>query len=379
MSTTREKHTQASAPHLVCTRCGRPAPEGEQTPACVCGGLFELDFTPPAWDPALIDRSEWSLFRYRAFMAVEDDVWRTVTMGEGMSPVVPMDPDGRVLLKMDYIMPTLSFKDRGAATLVAHMKAIGVKRCVQDSSGNAGNAVAAYAARAGIECEIYVPEGTSPKKITMIESHGAIVHVVPGTRDHCAEVCRRRVADEGLYYANHVYNPYFYEGTKTYVYEVLEQLGRIPAHLIVPVGNGTLFIGVVKALEHLVDSGAIDRFPHVIALQSERCAPLFKARLEGSPEPARITPEPTMAEGIAIGVPMRGREILEMMKRHDIDVVTAPEDAILTARHDLARRGIYCEHTTAANLAALRAWEAGHGPLDDVLVTMCGAGIKSDH
>lgn len=223
---------------FICTKCGKRTPVTTMQPTCECGGLFELDFTPEAWDLELIDDKEWSQFRYRRFMALEGDAWRDVTLGEGRTPIVRFDDD--VLLKMDYMMPTLSFKDRGAATLVAHMKAIGVKSCVQDSSGNAGNAVAAYAARAGIKCEIFVPEGTSPSKIRMIESHGAKVNVVPGTRDHCADVCRAKVRDEGAYYANHVYNPFFYEGMKAYIYETLEQLGRIPAHIVVPVGNGTL-------------------------------------------------------------------------------------------------------------------------------------------
>ena len=213
---------------FICTKCGKHTPVTTMQPTCECGGLFELDFTPEAWDPELIDDKEWSQFRYRRFMALEGDAWRDVTLGEGRTPIVRFDDD--VLFKMDYMMPTLSFKDRGAATLVAHMKAIGVKSCVQDSSGNAGNAVAAYAARAGIKCEIFVPEGTSPSKIRMIESHGAKVNVVPGTRDHCADVCRAKVRDEGAYYANHVYNPFFYEGMKAYIYETLEQLGRIPAH-----------------------------------------------------------------------------------------------------------------------------------------------------
>lgn len=130
-------------------------------------------------------------------MAVDGDAWQSVSLGEGMTPLVELEPG--LYVKVDYAMPTLSFKDRGAATLVAHMKAIGVKSCVQDSSGNAGNAVAAYCARAGIQCEIYVPEGTSPKKITMIEAHGAKVHVIPGSRDHCADVCRAKIARAGLY------------------------------------------------------------------------------------------------------------------------------------------------------------------------------------
>ncbi len=363
--------------HYVCTHCGKRTPTDTLTPHCECGGLFELDFEPPKWDEARIHKDTWNLFRYRDFLAVDDAVWPSVTMGEGMTPIIEYDES--VYFKMDYAMPTLSFKDRGAATLVSHMKAIGVQKCVQDSSGNAGNAVAAYCARAGIECEIFVPEGTSPKKIDMIRAHGATATVVPGNRDHCADVCRAKVRDEGVYYANHVYNPYFYEGMKTYVYETLEQLGRIPRHIVVPVGNGTLFIGVVKALEHLQASGVITEFPTIIALQSQLCDPLYQAVLQKAPEPARITPEPTLAEGIAIGVPMRGRELLDMTYRHDIRFVTAPEDQILKVRADIARRGIYCEHTTAANYAAYLEYVRLYGPTPDALVTMCGAGIKSDH
>ena len=363
--------------NLICTRCGRKEAVTTRAAHCTCGGLWNLEADLPAFDLSGVDTHEWSLFRYRKFMALEDESWRAVTMGEGMTPVVRLDED--VLLKMDYFMPTLSFKDRGAAVLIAHCKSIGVDQVVQDSSGNAGNAVAAYCAKAGIACEIFVPEGTSPKKIDMIRAHGAVCTVVPGSRDHCADVCRAKVEQEGVYYANHVYNPFFYEGTKTYIYEVFEQLGRIPANIVIPVGNGTLFIGAVKALEHLVASGAIERFPNIIALQSELCDPLYRARTAGDTKPALVTPQPTLAEGIAIGVPMRGEEILGMMARHDIKVVTAPEDKILEARAAIARRGIYCEHTTAANYAAYLHYCELYGPTPDTLITMCGAGIKSDH
>lgn len=360
-----------------CTRCGATAPVDTRASHCSCGGLWQLDYTPPAFDLDLIDRSVWGLFRYRRFLPLTGDTWRDVTLGEGMTPLVPLDQD--VLLKMDYYMPTLSFKDRGAAVLVAHMKSIGVEAAVQDSSGNAGNSVAAYCGRCGIACDIYVPEGTSPGKIAMIQAHGATAHVVPGSRDHCADVCRAQVEQEGKYYANHVYNPFFYQGTKTYLYEVYEQLGRIPAHLFVPLGNGTLFLGVVLALEELLAAGCIDHFPKVIAIQSERCDPFVKAAAVHSPDPAPVTPTPTMAEGISIGVPMRGREILEAIYRYDMDLITAPEDRILEARSYLARRGIYCEHTTAANLAAYWHYCDTHGRTPDSLLTMCGAGLKSDH
>ena len=166
---------------------------------------------------------------------------------------------------------------------------------------------------------------------------------------------------------------------KAYIYETFEQLKRIPENIVIPVGNGTLFIGAIKALEHLVKSNAIDHFPNVIALQSEFCDPLYQAQQQGLDYPATITPRSTMAEGIAIGQPMRGKEILDMIARHRIKVVTAPEDLILQCRHEIARRGIYCEHTAAANYAAYRHYCELYGPTPDTLITMCGAGIKSDH
>lgn len=362
---------------FVCSVCGKRESVATRKPKCGCGGLWTLDFTPPKFDLAEVDRDEWSQFRYRKFMALEGETWRGISLGEGMTPVVRLDEN--VLLKMDYMMPTLSFKDRGAAVLVAHAKAIGVEKVVQDSSGNAGNAVAAYCARAGIGCEIFVPEGTSPKKIDMIRAHGATCTVVPGSRDHCADVCRAKVETEGLYYANHVYNPFFYEGTKTYIYEVYEQLHRIPANLVIPVGNGTLFLGAMKALEELLAAGRIEIFPQIIALQSEKCDPLLQAAAQGRDDPAPVKPMPTLAEGIAIGQPMRGAEILAYARKHSVRFVHAPEDRILEARAFLARQGVYVEHTTAANYAAYLRYCELYGPTPDTLITMCGAGLKSDH
>ena len=317
------------------------------------------------------------MFRYRRFMALEGESWKTITLGEGMTPVVPLDKN--VLLKMDYFMPTLSFKDRGAAVLIAHCKAIGVDKVVQDSSGNAGNSVAAYCARAGIACQIFVPEGTSPKKIGMIRAHGAQCTVVPGSRDHCADVCRETVGKDGVYYANHVYNPFFYEGTKTYLYEVYEQLGRLPENIVIPVGNGTLFLGVMHGLDELIAAGLVDKAPQIIALQTETCDPLLQAAEQGLEHPADICPTPTIAEGIAIGKPMRGGEILAYARKYGVRFVHAPEDEILPAREALAKQGIYCEHTTAANYAAYLNYCRLYGDTPDTLITMCGAGLKSEH
>lgn len=361
----------------VCSKCGNKVDVTELTPRCSCNGLWKLDYKPPKFDLNLIDKSVWGIFRYRAFMPLLDDAWKDITLGEGMTPIVKFDEN--LMLKMDYFMPTLSFKDRGAAVLLAHCKSIGVKSVVQDSSGNAGNSVAAYAARAGIDCEIFVPEGTSKNKIEMIKAHGSKVNVIEGNRDHCADVCRKSVFEEGKYYANHVYNPFFYEGTKTYIYEVYEQLGRIPKNIFVPLGNGTLFIGVVKALEELLESGIINKMPNIIAIQSENCAPFKEAVLINSKVPVKVDIKPTLAEGIAIGAPMRGEEILDYIYKYNIKVITVLEDSIIDARSTLARRGIYCEHTTAANYAAYLRYCEIYGKTEDSLIPICGAGLKSDH
>ena len=361
----------------ICSKCAATEEVTTRKAKCDCGGLWKLDYKPPKFELSLVDHDTWSIFRYRAFMPLEGAHWQEISLGEGLTPVVQFSED--VLLKMDYLMPTLSFKDRGAAVLIAHCKAIGVDSVVQDSSGNAGNSVAAYCAKAGIGCEIFVPEGTSPQKINMIKSHNAKVNVVPGTRDNCADVCRAKVETEGKYYANHVYNPFFYEGTKTYIYEVYEQMNRIPGNLFVPLGNGTLFIGIVKALEELLESAVIDKMPNIIAVQSEHCDPLAKAAITGEKHPARITPRPTMAEGIAVGVPTRGEEILEYTYKYKIKIITAPENRILEARSALAAKGIYCEHTTAATYAAYLKYCELNGRTSDCLIPMCGAGLKSDH
>ncbi len=361
----------------ICSKCSIKTDITTKKVQCDCGGLWKLDYKPPKFDLSLVDRDTWNIFRYRAFMPLRGEHWRQISLGEGMTPVIQFNK--YVMLKMDYFMPTLSFKDRGASVLISHCKEIGVHSVVQDSSGNAGNSVAAYCAKAGIDCEIFVPEGTSPKKINMIKSHNAQVNIVPGTRDNCANVCREKVGIEGKYYASHVYNPFFYEGTKTYIYEVYEQLHRIPENIFVPLGNGTLFIGILKGLKELLDSGVIKKMPNIIAVQSEYCDPFAKAVITKEKYPAKVTPKPTMAEGIAIGMPMRGEEILEYTYKYNIEIITAPENRIMEARIALASKGIYCENTTAATYAAYLKYCESNGELSDCLIPMCGAGLKSDH
>ena len=114
---------------FICSKCRHEEELSTRKPRCDCGGLWKLNFTPPKFDEALIDKATWNIFRYRKFMPLIDDSWKAVTLGEGMTPIIRFNDD--VLLKMDYFMPTLSFKDRGAAVLVAHCKSIGVDAVIR--------------------------------------------------------------------------------------------------------------------------------------------------------------------------------------------------------------------------------------------------------
>lgn len=356
--------------NFICTKCSQTVSLDTLKPKCECGGLYKLHSTAPKFDINLVDKNEFSIFRYRKFMAINSDDYKNITMGEGLTSSVKFKD--KLYLKLDYAMPTLSFKDRGAAVLMQHIKNIGVKKVIQDSSGNAGNSVAAYAARAGIECEIFVPKGTSPKKINMIKSHGANVVEYNGTRDETADACRKKAFEENLYYANHVYNPIFYEGTKTYIYEIYEQLSTIPENIFIPVGNGTLLLGSVIALNELFDGGYIKKLPNIFIVQSQNCAPLYYRN-------ETIIPKPTEAEGIAIGKPMRKDELLNLDYKGEVNIILSPEDMILSARNELAKAGFYVEHTTAATYAAYKDYIKSNALKGNSIIPLCGAGIKSDH
>jgi threonine synthase len=297
-----------------------------------------------------------------------------VSLGEGRTPLVPLK-DG-VSAKLDFLMPTLSFKDRGAVLLAELALRLRPRRVVADSSGNAGTAIAAYCARGRLPCTVYVPEGTSPKKLEQIGAHGARLEVVPGDREATARAAREAADEDGTFYASHVFNPYFLHGTKTYVHELWEDLGgRLPEVLVVPVGNGTLLLGAALAVAELHAAGLIDRRPALYAVQTAAVAPLAHAWDEGADDLVGVTPmAPTFAEGIAIPRPPRARQILRAVRESGGAFFAVTEDQIRHAQSDLASQGLYVESTGVACWAAVR--EGALGTRTGV-VPLCGAGLKT--
>src|SRR5450759_5145345 len=242
---------------LCCVRCGRDYDDDGRRLRCECGGMLDLRFEP-SFRPEMTAGRPYDQWRYREALPVGDDV---VTMGEGWTPLLPVAFDGRALLiKQEQLFPTGSFKDRGAAVLMTRLRELGVKRVVEDSSGNAGCAVAAYAAHAGIACDIYVPMDTSPAKTAQIEAYGATLHRVPGTREDTARAALEAAVT--CVYASHVYSPWFLHGTKTFAYEVAERLGwPVPDTLVLPAGTGHLLLGAYLGFTELARAGIVSHVP----------------------------------------------------------------------------------------------------------------------
>lgn len=360
---------------LKCAGCGRLHPLADLAWRCAsCGGVLDLaGFVPAMPSVQALRNRPATMWRYSEALPVEES--SDVSMGEGMTPLVTVrDRPGRSL-KVDYLMPTGSFKDRGAVMLVTLARRLGVARLVADSSGNAGAAVAAYAARAGVACEVYVPAATSAGKVAQLRAYGAVVHRVEGSREDTADAAARAADVPGVFYGSHVHNPFFLHGTKTYVFELWEQLGgRLPAALVLPVGNGTLVLGAYLGCRELLEQGLVDRLPMIVAVQAAACAPLAWAIKEGLTTPVQVTNEGTVAEGIAIARPARGGQVLAAVHDTGGTIVTVTDDQVDRAHRDLAGIGFYVEPTSAVCWAAL---EADLVAAAEVVVPLCGSGLKS--
>ncbi len=358
----------------ACVRCGSPAPGPTAWCCAACGGPFELP--PLDLDPGVLDPRASGLWRYRAWLPLAGD---PVSLGEPETPLVAVAWDeARTLMKVEGLLPTGSFKDRGTAAMVTHLRRVGARHVVEDSSGNAGASVAGYCARAGIACAIYVPEIASPAKLRQVEAYGARLVRVPGSREATAEAARRAAAQTA--YASHVWSPYFLAGTRTCAFELWEQLDRrAPDHVVLPVGSGTLLLGLARGFDALRAAGLVAGVPRLWAVQAASVAPLVRA-LGGEP----VVPPPEgwtapVAEGIAIARPVREQEILAALRASRGGAVAVDDASVLAAQAELARQGLYAEPTSAAAPAGLRTLLAAGriGRQEQTVVVLTGHGLKT--
>jgi threonine synthase len=324
-----------------------------------------------------IDTSINSLWRYRK--ALLADAAGAVTLGEGWTPLVRGEWDGvPVLFKLEFMMPTGSFKDRGMTVMVSYLRSRGVTSVLEDSSGNAGASLSAYAAAAGMRCRILVPEAASYPKIAQIAACGADVVTIKGSRQDVADAALAMSRD--IFYASHNWQPFFAEGTKTLAYELWEQLGfQAPNHVVVPVGYGANVLGCDRGFSELQRKGEIGRMPKLHGVQAANCAPYYASFRAGVEHfvPTRVSP--TVAEGIASSKPTRMREVLAPVRASGGEIVAVSEDEIVRALGALAKKGLYVEPTSAAAAAGLSQLIArgAIGGGETTVLVLTGTGLKA--
>jgi threonine synthase len=363
---------------LFCTKCNTEYSINEPIWKCRCGGLLNIAYTPVI-DLDNIENKTPGMWRYRDSIPISKNK-NIVSFSEGFTPLLEVETGvGSILVKQDHLFSTGSYKDRGASVLISKVKELGIKKVVEDSSGNAGAAIAAYCAKAGIECEIYVPESTSKGKLAQIELYGAKLHKIPGSRENTAAAVME-AADKN-YYASHSWNPWFFQGTKTFAYEVCEQLEwNAPDVVILPAGNGTLFLGAYIGFKELNNAGIIENMPKMTAIQTVNCSPLHESYKNNLKEPSKIESLETIAEGIAIAEPIRGHEILEAVGVTEGEIITVTEEEIEVSLRNMMSSGYYIEPTSAAVMAGVIKYQnrnQNRSKGERIVSVFTGHGLKS--
>jgi len=362
---------------LICSNCGTAFATNQPRWRCDCGAYLLLQ------DPAMFRREALperpaTLWRYREALGIDrqDDI---VSLGEGFTPLTETVFGGsHVLLKVDYLCPTGSYKDRGSSVMVSKLKEWGIGEIIEDSSGNAGASIAAYASAAKIRADIYIPAGTSEGKAAQIAMYGANLNRVPGSREDTARTAWNAAAR--TFYASHNWSPYFLAGMKTAAYEIAEQMSwRVPEWVVTPAGGGGLLVGLFLGFADLLNAGFTQSMPRLVAVQAAACDPIFRAWSGGLTDIPAVGKRATAAEGISVAKPVRGKAILQAIRGSRGLVHTVSDERVWAALPELGRMGIYVEPTAGAAPAAFADLRKdGTIPASDTVVVMLtGSGLKA--
>ena len=364
---------------FFCPTCSTPAIDPLEHYRCPsCSGPFECEPAAATFPRERIAERPPTPWRYAEALPE----WAgELTLGEVMSPLVPFTlDDRRVLLKCDYAQPTGSYKDRGAALMMNFLQRHGVRRAVEDSSGNAGASIAAYAARAGIELKVFCPSSASPAKLAQISRYGAELAPIDGPRPQATRALLEYIQANDALYASHLWNPLFIYGVQTLAFEIAEQLEwQAPDIVFCPVGAGSILLGLHAGFSRLLAAGSIERMPRLVAVQAAHVAPLHAAWQAKTDEVAACPAhQPTRAEGIALPKPVRGRALLHALRKTDGSVVTVEESDIEEGLHQFGRGGICVEPTSAVVWQGMRSYCRHNSvPADAALVAvLSGHGLK---
>ena len=368
--------------YLECTKCG--AHISAHQPQTVCpndGGVlyvrYDLENLKNSFNPALLASRPATMWRYAEVLP---DV-PPVTLGEGFTPMLLSREFANVFIKEEGLNPTGSFKARGMSAAVTMAKAYGLKKLATPSAGNAGSALAAYSAAAGLEAHIFMPRDVPLANRVECESYGANITLVDGLISDCARMLAERKEKEGWFDVSTLKEPFRVEGKKTMGYEVAEQLGwKLPQGIIYPTGGGVGLIGMWKAFEEMQALGWIGSArPKMVAVQSAGCAPIVKAWDEGKLTADFWPDASTLAAGLRVPKSYGDYLVLEILKMSGGTALAATDAEIMEAFHHWARvEGVFAAPEGAASLAAYRKLRAGgfFSAEDQVVLFNTGSGLK---
>lgn len=370
------KTFEANRKHFLCTNCGKPL-------------LVRYDLAKAAatlTKESLAGRTP-SLWRYREVLPVVDNA-NIVTLGEGFTPVIKTDKLAASLplklnlyIKDESVNPTQSFKARGMSAAVSMAKELGVKKTAAPSAGNAAGALAAYAAQAGMEAHLFMPQDTPRANIVECQQTGAFVTLVDGLITDCGKIVAERKEAEGWYDVSTLKEPYRVEGKKTMGYELAEQFGwTLPDVILYPTGGGTGLVGMWKAFDEMEEMGWIDsKRPRMISVQAAGCAPIVRAFHAGERFADEFENAHTSASGLRVPKAIGDFLIIDAVRASGGTAIAIDDPTLIAAVGEIgAAEGIFCAPEGAACFAALKEMiDAGAvAENETVVIFNTGAGVK---
>jgi threonine synthase len=354
--------------HLECALCGLRHEARVLQNLCVeCGKpllvRYDLEAAAQTLSPDSLKEREASLWRYREVLPVED--WNnTVSFGEGWTPLLnaqrladTLPVQLNLYIKDEGQNPTQSFKARGMTAAISMAKELGVKKVAVPSAGNAAGALAAYAARAGMEAHIFMPSDTPKANIIECQQTGANVTLIDGLITDCGKIVAERKDAEGWFDVSTLKEPYRVEGKKTMGYELGEQLNwELPDVILYPTGGGTGLIGMWKAFDEMQQMGWIgEKRPRMVSVQSSGCAPIVRAFEQGERFAAEFENAETVASGLRVPKAIGDFLILDALRASNGTAIAVSDEELIKAVGEIgASTGIFCAPEGAACLPALR-------------------------
>jgi threonine synthase len=375
---------------LICPACGNEFDADQLHNLCSCGSPlladYDIERAAKSFTPTAVKNRTPDLWRYRELLPVRDPE-QVAHLGEGMTPLLPMPEYGTkvgvpdLLVKDESLLPTGSFKARGAAAGVSRAAELGVRRIALPTNGNAGSAWAAYAARAGMDALVVMPADAPEVTRRECAAVGARLYLVDGLIADAGALAAQ-AKDRGWFVVSTLTEPYRVEGKKTMGLEIAEQLGwRAPDVIVYPTGGGVGLIGIHKAFGELIRLGLVDKTPRLVVVQSTGCAPIVKAFDSGADtsEPWPAADASTIAFGINVAKPLGAPLVLSAVRASNGTAIQVTDDQILDELATAARAdGMFFCPEGAATLAAIRqlresGWLSGS---ERVVVMNTGAAVK---